>query len=355
MKPLGDSSVPLSILDAMNVGTGYTASDAIQTSIQLAKLGESRGFARHWVAEHHSFAGVGASSPAVVLAHLAAHTNTIRLGSGGVMLPNHPPLIVAEQFGAIEAMAPGRIDLGLGRAPGTDVAAAAALRRTGKLSAEEDFPRQVLELIGFLDDSFPDGHPYQTVHAIPGVAQAADPLEIPGTGRPPVWLLGSSGYSARLAARLGLPFAFGHHFAPHLTTQILDLYRSRFRPSVWLDHPYALISVGVLAADTAEEAHRQIQPNGLVMALLRTAQPGLFPSPEFAATFRYSPIQREIADSWNANTIAGTGEQVSDRIRALTKATRADEIMLTTYAHKGETRLRSYDLIADAFALPKIG
>ncbi|RBL85743.1 alkanal monooxygenase, partial [Streptomyces cavourensis] len=255
----GTAPVPLSVLDLVTVGQGRTATQALRTGVEIAKLTEARGFHRYWVAEHHSMPGVASSSPAVLLAHIAAHTDRIRLGSGGVMLPNHAPLVIAEQFGTLEAMAPGRIDLGLGRAPGTDGATAAALRRSDRLNeGADDFPQQLSELIRFLDDDFPDGHPYARIHAVPGPVQATAPGGVQSAHRPPVWLLGSSGFSARLAGTLGLPFAFAHHFSARNTIPALDLYRSSFRPSAVLDAPYALIGVSALAADEEAEARRQV-------------------------------------------------------------------------------------------------
>lgn len=257
----GTAPVPLSVLDLVTVGAGRTATDALRTSVAIAKLTESRGFHRYWIAEHHSMPGVASSSPAVILAHLAAHTTRIRLGSGGVMLPNHAPLVIAEQFGTLEAMAPGRIDLGLGRAPGTDGATAAALRRTDRLNeGADDFPEQLAELTRFLDDDFPDGHPYRRIHAVPGPVQATSPGGVQSPHRPPLWLLGSSGFSARLAGTLGLPFAFAHHFSAQNTVPALDLYRESFRPSAILDEPYALIGVSALATDEEKEARRQSAP-----------------------------------------------------------------------------------------------
>ncbi|MBD0747482.1 alkanal monooxygenase [Streptomyces sp. CBMA152] len=342
----GTAPVPLSVLDLVTVGSGYTATRALRTSVEIAKLAERRGFTRHWVAEHHSMPGVASSSPAVILAHLAAHTDRIRLGSGGVMLPNHAPLVIAEQFGTLEALAPGRIDLGLGRAPGTDGATAAALRRTDHLNeGADEFPQQLAELTRFLDDDFPDGHPYARIHAVPGPVQGP-------TGRPPIWLLGSSGFSARLAGMLGLPFAFAHHFSAQNTVPALDLYRESFRPSKVLDAPYALIGVSALAADSESEARRQTRTNALSMLRLRTGRPGLVPTPEEAEAYAYSPLEREFVDGWLANVVSGTPDQVRDGLDALQKRTGADELMLTANAHSPQARLRSYELIADVYGAP---
>ncbi|MFF3400877.1 LLM class flavin-dependent oxidoreductase [Streptomyces sp. NPDC002659] len=344
---IGTAPVPLSVLDLVTVGVGRTASDALRTSVDIARLAESRGFHRHWVAEHHSMPGVASSSPAVILAHLAAHTERIRLGSGGVMLPNHAPLVIAEQFGTLEALAPGRVDLGLGRAPGTDGATAAALRRTDRLNeGADDFPQQLAELTRFLDDDFPDGHPYARIHAVPGPVQGP-------SARPPIWLLGSSGFSARLAGVLGLPFAFAHHFSAQNTVPALDLYRESFRPSAVLDAPYALIGVSALASDDEKEARRQVLTGALSMVRLRTGRPGLIPTPDEAAAYEFSPMEREFVDSWLANVIHGTPDAVRTGLDDLHKRTGADELMITANAHGPDARLRSYELIADAYDLPR--
>ncbi|MCH0563748.1 MULTISPECIES: LLM class flavin-dependent oxidoreductase [unclassified Streptomyces] len=349
----GAAAVPLSVLDLVTVGAGRTATDALRTSVALARLGESRGFHRYWVAEHHSMPGVASSSPAVILAHLAARTKRIRLGSGGVMLPNHAPLVIAEQFGTLEAMAPGRIDLGLGRAPGTDGATAAALRRADRLDeGADDFPEQLAELTRFLDDDFPDGHPYRRIHAVPGPVQATSPGGVQSPHRPPIWLLGSSGFSARLAGLLGLPFAFAHHFSAQNTIPALDLYRESFRPSAVLDGPYALIGVAALAADDEREARRQVRAGALSMLRLRMGRPGLVPTPEEAAAHEFSPREEEFVASWSSNVVHGTADEVRAGLDDLHKRTGADELMLTSNAHGGDVRLRSYQLVADAYGLP---
>lgn len=352
----GTASVPLSVLDLVTVGQGRTATQALRTGVDIARLAESRGFHRYWVAEHHSMPGVASSSPAVILAHLAAHTERIRLGSGGVMLPNHAPLVIAEQFGTLEAMAPGRVDLGLGRAPGTDGATAAALRRTERLNeGAEDFPQQLAELTRFLDDDFPDGHPYARIHAVPGPVQATSDGGVQSAARPPIWLLGSSGFSARLAGVLGLPFAFAHHFSAQNTVPALELYRESFKPSAALDAPYALIGVAALAADEEREARRQVLTGALSMLRLRSGRPGLVPTPEEAEAYAFSPMEREFVDSWLGNIVHGTADEVRTGLDDLAKRTGADELMITANAHSGEARLRSYELIADAYGLPFLG
>ncbi|MFF7362365.1 MsnO8 family LLM class oxidoreductase [Streptomyces sp. NPDC008125] len=351
----GTAPVPLSVLDLVTVGKGRTASEALCTSVDIAKLAERRGFHRYWVAEHHSMPGVASSSPAVILAHLAAHTDRIRLGSGGVMLPNHAPLVIAEQFGTLEALAPGRVDLGLGRAPGTDGATAAALRRSERLNeGADDFPQQLAELTRFLDDDFPDGHPYSRIHAVPGPVQATSDGGVQSPARPPIWLLGSSGFSARLAGMLGLPFAFAHHFSARNTIPALDLYRESFRPSAVLDAPYALIGAAALAAGTEAEARRQVLTGALSMLRLRTGRPGLVPTPEEAEAHTFGPLERDFVDEWLGNIVYGTPEQVRAGLDDLAKRTGADELMITANAHGGEARLRSYELIADAYGLPTL-
>ncbi|MEV3861355.1 LLM class flavin-dependent oxidoreductase [Streptomyces sp. NPDC050095] len=356
----GTAPTPLSVLDLVTVGAGRTATQALRTSVDIARMAERRGFHRYWVAEHHSMPGVASSSPAVILAHLAAHTDRIRLGSGGVMLPNHAPLVIAEQFGTLEAMAPGRIDLGLGRAPGTDGATAAALRRTDHLneggSGVDEFPQQLAELTRFLDDDFPDGHPYARIHAVPGPVQSASgaPGGVQDPHRPPIWLLGSSGFSARLAGVLGLPFAFAHHFSAQNTIPALDLYRESFQPSDVLSAPYALIGVSALATDDdGTEARRQVMAAALNMVRLRTGRPGLVPTPEEAEAHQFSEMERDFIRSWNSNVIHGTADEVRSGLDDLQKRTGADELMLTANAHSGEVRLRSYELIADAYGLPQ--
>ncbi|NEA39518.1 LLM class flavin-dependent oxidoreductase [Streptomyces sp. SID11385] len=346
----GSAPVPLSVLDLVTVGAGHTAGEALATGVRIAKTAERLGYHRYWVAEHHSMPGIASSSPAVILSHLAAHTERIRLGSGGVMLPNHAPLVIAEQFGTLEALAPGRVDLGLGRAPGTDGATAQALRRTERPGeGADDFPAQVAELGRFLDDDFPDGHPYRRIHAVPGPVQATSPGGVQSPHRPPLWLLGSSGFSAQLAAMLGLPFAFAHHFSAQNTIPALDLYRENFRPSAVLDEPYALIGVAALAADDEREARRQVMTGALSMLRLRTNRPGLVPTPEEAEAYDWSPMEEEFVNGWLANIVHGTPDAVREGLNDLQKRTGADELMITANAHGGEARLRSYELIAGAY------
>ncbi|MEY9849129.1 luciferase family oxidoreductase group 1 [Streptacidiphilus sp. BW17] len=339
---------PLSILDLATVGDGYTPSQALAATTVLAQRAEEWGYHRFWVAEHHGMPGVASSSPAVLLAHLGAHTSRIRLGSGGVMLPNHAPLVVAEQFGLLHALHPGRVDLGIGRAPGTDPATARALRRGAGMDAVDEFPQQLSELLHFLDADFPAGHPYARLRAVPGEASA------PGSGRPPVWLLGSSGFSAQLAGRLGLPFAFAHHFSGQNTVPALDLYRESFRPSEALAEPYALIGVGVVAADDDVQARRLAGSGALSMLRLRSGRPGQVPTPEEAEAYPYSEFEREFVDSWLANVVIGAPDQVREGLQELRKRTGADELMVTSNIHGHDARHRSYELVAQAWGLGQV-
>ncbi|WP_214408436.1 LLM class flavin-dependent oxidoreductase [Sphaerisporangium fuscum] len=342
----GESPVPLSILDLATVGAGSTPAEALRTTTELARRAEEWGYHRFWVAEHHGMPGVASSSPAVILAHLGAATSEIRLGSGGVMLPNHAPLVIAEQFGTLHALHPGRIDLGLGRAPGTDQATARALRRSATPDAD-DFPQQLAELTAFLDHAHPAGHPYEHIRAIPGEASA------PGSGRPPIWLLGSSGFSAQLAGLLGLPFAFAHHFSAANTLPALEIYRTAFQPSQVLEKPYAMIGVSAFAADTAEEALRRVRTGALGMLRLRRGAPTPLPTPEEAEAYLYSPIEQQFVDDWLSNVVYGEPQAVRAGLDALRERTGVDELMITANVHGGEARLRSYELIASAYGMKR--
>jgi luciferase family oxidoreductase group 1 len=327
----------LSVLDLAPVPSGSTARDALQHSIELARHAEALGYHRHWVAEHHNMPGIASSAPAVLIGHLAAATSTIRVGSGGVMLPNHPPLVVAEQFGMLEALHPGRIDLGIGRAPGTDPATAAALRRSVDGLSAEDFPEQLAQLLAFFGGSFPEGHPYRSIRAVPGLGFS-----------PSIWLLGSSGFSAQVAGMMGLPFAFAHHFMPANTDAAVELYRVRFRPSPVLDEPYLMIGAAVVAADDEATARYLQGSMKLSMLRLRSGRPGLLPSPTEAAEYSFTPSERAAAQAQTGSHIVGDAEQVAEGIRALAERTGADEVMITSNLWDQADRLHSYELVAGA-------
>ena len=328
----------LSVLDLAPVGAGSTPADALATSTRLVAECERLGYHRYWVAEHHNMPGIASSAPAVLIAHLAAHTAVIRLGSGGVMLPNHSPLVIAEQFGMLEALHPGRIDLGLGRAPGTDQTTAAALRRSFAAEGPEDFPRNLMELIGYFDAGPAQRNP--AIQATPGRGY-----------RPALWLLGSSDFSAHLAGRLGLPFSFAHHFSGHNTDAAIAAYRAAFRPSAVLERPYVMLGVNALCAPTDDEAHYLAAPSALAMARLRQGRPGLYPTPEEAAAHEFTPLEAEIARTWGRNHIHGDPARVSAGLRQLADRTGAQELMITTVTHDPAHRIRSYRMIADALAV----
>ncbi|WP_218606061.1 LLM class flavin-dependent oxidoreductase [Pseudonocardia abyssalis] len=323
--------MPLSVLDLVPVGSGSTPTEALRASTALIRRVEQLGFRRYWVAEHHGMPGIASSSPAVLIAHLAGASSTIRVGSGGVMLPNHQPLVVAEQFGTLDALHPGRIDLGIGRAPGTDPRTAQALRRgTGSLGAD-DFLEQLTELASYFRGEGP-------VTAVPAHGQ-----------QPDMWLLGSSGYSAQVAGLLGLPFAFAHHFSGENTDAALALYRETFRPGT-LQEPYSMIAASVLAAETDAEAQRLALPSALQFLKLRLGTPGLVPTPEEAAAYPYSSQEQAFVDDRLAGQVIGSPDTVRDGVRALVERTGVDELMVVTGAHSGADRIRSYELLADAFA-----
>ncbi|WP_242605678.1 LLM class flavin-dependent oxidoreductase [Frankia sp. Cppng1_Ct_nod] len=327
-------AVPLSVLDLVPVSSGSTPAQAVRNTLDLARHAERLGYTRYWIAEHHGMPGIASSATSILIGQVGAVTETIRVGSGGIMLPNHAPLVVAEQFGTLGALFPGRVDLGIGRAPGTDAATARALRRSsGPLSAD-DFPAQLAELVAFLGSSFPDDHPLQTVTAVPH------------SEMPPVWLLGSSGYSAQLAGFLGLPFAFAHHFSSVNTLPALELYRSAFRPSPSRDRPYAMVAAAVVCADTDEAAQWLAGPIRLSMLRLRQGLPGVFPTPEEADAHPWTPAERAAADNATSSHVVGSPDTVRAGLDALIDATDADEIMITTNVHPHADRLRSLEMIA---------
>jgi luciferase family oxidoreductase group 1 len=323
------SDVRWSVLDLVPVTTSTTPAQALRASVDLAPVVERLGYHRLWVAEHHGMPGIASSSPAVLIGHLAEATSTLRVGSGGVMLPNHAPLVIAEQFGTLEALHPGRIDLGIGRAPGTDHATAYALRRSPDLNAEA-FPEELAQLRAFLDGSYP------RIRAVP----APD-------SPPSVWLLGSSGYSAQLSGILGLPFAFAHHFSARNTEPALALYRSRFEPVGALDQPYAMVTAAVFAADTDEEAQRLAAPQGLSILRLRSGNPGLLPTPEEALAHEFSPAEREAIDAFTQSHVVGGPDTVRKGLLELLELTRPQELMIATNIGDPAARRRSYEIVAE--------
>jgi luciferase family oxidoreductase group 1 len=328
--------LPLSVLELATVGSGQSTAEALAATTRVARTADRLGFSRIWVAEHHNMPAVASTNPPVLIAHLAAVTERIRIGSGGVMLPNHAPLVVAEQFAILEALHPGRIDLGIGRAPGTDQQTAAALRRDPAALSADDFPQHLIDLLGLFGDPRVEGGLAERFRATPAAESA-----------PQVVLLGSSGFSAQLAGHLGLPFAFAHHFGgPNVLTAV-GLYRDTFRPSPVLEEPFTIVTANVLAAETEEEARRLALPGQLMRLSLRLNRPRPLPSVEEAQ----ADPERAAAEAMPSNAIIGDAAGAVAQLRRLAADTGADELMLSASTHGVEERLRSLDLIAGAWGL----
>ena len=324
--------VPLSVLDLAPIVAGASAGDAFRNTLDLARHAERWGFTRYWLAEHHNMPGVASAATAVVIGHVAAGTSTIRVGAGGVMLPNHSPLVVAEQFGTLESLFPGRIDLGLGRAPGTDPNTARALRRRFDTDADT-FPRDVVELQSY----FRDPAPGQRIRAVPGAG-----LKVP------IWLLGSSLFSAQLAAALGLPFAFASHFAPDLLMEALAIYRSEFRPSESLEAPYAMAGVSVVAADEDGAARRLFTSLQIQFVNLRRGRPGQLNPPVDSLEEFWSPAERAGVEHALRYAIVGSPGAVRRGLETFAADTQVDELMITSQIYDHAARLRSYEIVAEA-------
>ena len=321
----------LSMLDLCPIVEGGDARSAFARTVTLAQRAEALGLHRFWLAEHHNMPGIASAATSIVIAHVAAATSTIRVGAGGIMLPNHAPLIIAEQFGTLATLYPGRIDLGLGRAPGTDQVTARALRRT--LTGDvDDFPRDVIELMDYFD---PD--PTQRVNAVPGMG-----LDVP------VWILGSSLYGAQVAAALGLPYAFASHFAPAHLDEAIALYRHRFKPSARTPKPYVMAALGVIAADTDAEAELLSTSLKQAFVALRTGTPRKLPKPK--ADLVLTAADRAMLDSTFACSVVGSEETVRRGIAAFAKRTQADELIVTAQIWDDEARLHSLDITARAAA-----
>jgi luciferase family oxidoreductase group 1 len=320
------------MLDLSVLNDGHDTRQALADTTALAVRADQLGFRRFWVAEHHNMPSVACTAPTVLMAHLAANTQHIRVGSGGVMLPNHAPLVVAEQFAMLEALHPGRVDVGVGRAPGTDQRTAAAVRRSADLLGADDFPRDLLDLMGLLGDERGDEGLWQHFRATPAAST-----------RPPVFLLGSSGYSAQLAAHLGLPFAFAHHFDMGGALQATELYHSGFRPSAVLDRPHMIITANVLLADTQDDADWHAAPGRLTALGRRTGRFIRLPSPQDAAAH---PDLAE-ANRLPTSRVVGTPDIAVPTLRALVDRTGAAELMVTSVAYDVAARIRSIELLAE--------
>lgn len=331
--------IELSVLDVSPVPSGSTAGDALRNTLDLAVHADILGYKRYWLAEHHNTGLLACPSPEIMIGHVAALTKNIRVGSGGVMLPNHAPLKVAENFRVLEALYPGRIDLGIGRAPGTDRVTALALRRARNLITADDFPQQMDDLLGFFNDEFPEDSIFQKVHAIPRESET-----------PEIWLLGSSDFSARMAAEMGLSFAFAHHISPAPALAALRDYHESFKPSRYLDKPRAMLAVSVICAETDAEAERLAQSVDLVwLRFAKGDHNNPFPSVKEAESYDYNDLDREIIDSNRQRIIVGTPEYVKRNLERFSDLTGANEIMVITMVHDHNLRRRSYELLAKEF------
>jgi luciferase family oxidoreductase group 1 len=324
--------VPFSVLDLSPIVQGGTVADALHRSRDLARHAERLGYRRYWLAEHHNMPGIASAATAVVIGHVAAGTSTIRVGSGGVMLPNHAPLVIAEQFGTLEALFPGRIDLGLGRAPGTDQATARALRR-GPHDSVDTFPQDVVELQKY----FGPTQPGQVIQAVPGAGLGV-----------PLWLLGSSLYSAGLAAALGLPFAFASHFAPALLEEALETYRTEFQPSAVLQRPYSVAAIGVFAAETDAEAARLFTSQQQAFLRLRRGVPSPLPPPVDTMDGQWTPAERAMIDHAFREAVVGSPTTIKAGLAAFLQRTRVDELMVVSAIYDHAARVHSYELVAQA-------
>ncbi|HSJ23775.1 MAG TPA: LLM class flavin-dependent oxidoreductase [Longimicrobiales bacterium] len=325
---------PLSLLDLAPIADGARASDALRNSVALAQEAEGLGYVRHWFAEHHGMPSIASSSPEVLIAHVAAHTKHIRVGSGGIMLPNHVPLRVAEAFHTLEALHPGRIDLGIGRAPGADPRAAAAMRPFDA----EGFADHLAELLGLSRGTLPEQHPFRGVRVVP------DDVALP-----PVWLLGSSGASARYAGSHGLGYGFARHFSPAPAAPPMLAYREAFQPSPEFPAPHAILAVSVICAESADEAEFLAGSLDLMWVRFRRSEFAPIPSPEEAAAYRYNAVEQSIARENRARLFVGTATSVVQELDALVAETHADEVMVTTMSHGHDARLRSYRLLMEAW------
>jgi len=323
--------IPFSVLDLSPILEGGDASLALRNTLALAKHAERLGYHRFWVAEHHNMPGIASAATSVVIGHVAGGTSTLRVGAGGIMLPNHAPLVIAEQFGTLEALYPGRIDLGLGRAPGTDPLTARALRRT--LAGDVDsFPQDVLELLSYFDDP----EPGQRVRAFPGTG-----LHVP------VWILGSSLFGARLAAELGLPYAFASHFAPDALDEALRIYRGAFRPSESLQAPYAMLGVNVFAADSDRDAQRLVTSLQQAFVALRRGAPRPLPPPLESMAGLWTELERAQLEHALACSVVGSPDTVRRGLEAFLARTKPDEIMVTAQIFDHDARLRSFEIVSE--------
>ena len=332
--------VKLSVLDLSPVTTATGGAQALRNSLDLARLTDGLGYVRYWVAEHHNLPTIASSAPDIMIGQIAAVTSRMRVGSGGVMLPNHAPLMVMERFKVLEALFPGRIDLGLGRAPGTDQITSLALRRRQDVQEQDDFLDRFQEMILFETHGFPANHPFAKV--------AAMPADVP---LPPIFLLGSSDYSAQLAAHVGMGFSFAHHFSDLPPEGPMLTYRRGFKPSQWSAAPYAILGVALIAAETEDAADRAASSADLHFVRRAKGEFAPLASPEEAAAYPYTPMDRQRIATNRRRLMVGTPQVLRERLTELVRATQADEVMITTMVFDHAVRKRSYELMAEAFAV----
>ena len=325
--------IPLSVLDLVPVGSGGTAADALRHSVDLAQRAEQLGYRRYWFAEHHGMPGIASSSPEILIEHIASTTSRIRVGSGGIMLPNHAPLRIAEAFHTLETLHPGRIDFGVGRAPGTDPVTSRAMH---PFDAEQ-FPQQLQDVLGLSAGSLPAQHPFRSVRVIPA-----------GVRLPPVWILGSSGAGARFAGSLGLGYAFARHFSPTPPEPAMQAYLESFTPSADFPQPSAILGVSVICAETEQRAEQLAGSTDLVWVRYQRGEFGLLPSPDEAAGYNWSDYERAVARAGRSRHFIGTPARVLEQIDALVRSTGATEVIVTTMIHDHGERVRSYELLAAA-------
>jgi luciferase family oxidoreductase group 1 len=335
-------ALSLSALDLVPLCSGGSSAASLRASGELARALDRLGYARLWYAEHHNMPGIASASPEIMIAHVGPMTTRIRLGAGGVMLPNHAPLKVAESYRLLEALHPGRVDLGIGRAPGTDQLTALALRRSKKALVADDFLEQLAEMMAFDDGEFPPDHPFKAIRAMPEDVRL-----------PPLWLLGSSDYSAKLAGKLGVGFAFAAHFSPEPPDQPMRAYREGFMEGGPLAAPHAILALSVFCADTEEAAKRMASSMLLSFVQLRSGRPGRMPSPDEALAYEFTRDELAIVDFYTRLQIVGTPEQCRARIEEVATRTKANEVMIATHAFDPAARVRSYELLAQAFGVPE--
>ncbi|MCA0452381.1 MAG: LLM class flavin-dependent oxidoreductase [Chloroflexi bacterium] len=330
--------LPISILDVTPVPSGSTSAQALRNSVDLARFADGRGFTRHWFAEHHNSGGIASTTPEIMIARIAHETSHIRVGSGGVMLPNHAPLKVAESFRMLEALYPSRIDLGIGRAPGTDMMTALALRRTQENLNADNFPQELAELLAFANGAFPAEHPFRAVTAYPN--------DVP---LPPIWLLGSSGYSSQMSAELGMGFAFAHHINASAAIPAMKVYRDHFEPSAAFPKPHAILAVSIIAADTDEEANDLALSVQYAFLRIQSGRSGPLASPAEVKAYALSPYELNQMGAIRERHFVGSPSTISERLLPLIEKTQADELMILSMVHDHEARKHSYELMAELF------